>query len=109
MLEEFASCYEIKTGNTFDTKRRHIRYVRRFLLWQHTDFPIASSRCLAHIINLATQAVIATRSKAKYYNGNPADDLLPENLGTDERDEIGIVRAICIKVRTCHCLPWHAN
>ena len=57
------------------------------------------SRCLAHIINLATQAVISTRSKSKYYTGNPADDHIPKDLADNERDEIGIVRAICIKVR----------
>ena len=55
-------------------------------------------RCLAHIINLAAQAVISARSKSKYYNGNPADDHLPEDLAANERDEIGIVCAICIKV-----------
>jgi hypothetical protein len=25
MLEEFARCYKLKTGSTFDIKRRHIR------------------------------------------------------------------------------------
>ena len=57
-----------------------------------------SRRCLAHIINLATQAVISTRSKAKFYDGSPDENELPEDLGAVERDEIGIVRAICVKV-----------
>ena len=52
--------------------------------------------------NLATQALIATRSKSKFYDGNPNDDDLPEDLGVTERDEIGIVRAICVKVCSCH-------
>jgi hypothetical protein len=56
------------------------------------------SRCLAHIINLAAQAVISAHSKSKYYTGDPADDHIPEDLAANERDEIGIVRAICIKV-----------
>ena len=55
-------------------------------------------RCLAHIVNLATQAVISAHSKSKYYNGNPEDDHLPEDVGGTEREEIGIVRAICVKV-----------
>ena len=55
-------------------------------------------RCLAHIINLATQAVISTRSKSKYYSGDPEDDTVPENAGTGDRDKIGIIRAICVKV-----------
>ena len=61
---------------------------------------IISARCLAHIINLAAQAVISARSKSKYYNGDLADDHLPEDLSANERDEIGIVRAICVKVGT---------
>ena len=55
-------------------------------------------RCLAHIINLATQAVISAHSKSRYYNGNPEDDHLPEDVNGTERDEIGIVHAICVKV-----------
>ena len=66
------------------------------LMWCTHAF---SFRCLAHIINLATQAVITTCSKAEYYDGSSQDDNeLPEDLGATERDEIGIVRAICIKV-----------
>jgi hypothetical protein len=56
-------------------------------------------RCLAHIINLATQAVISSRSKSKYYSGDPGDDIVPEDADTGDRDEIGIIRAICAKVR----------
>ena len=56
-------------------------------------------RCLAHIINLAMQVVISAHSKSRYYNGNPEDDHLPEDVGGTECDEIGIVCAICIKVR----------
>ena len=61
-----------------------------------------SRRCLAHIINLATQAVISTRSKAKFYDGSLDENELPEDLGAADRDEIGIVRAICVKV----CLSY---
>ena len=56
------------------------------------------SRCLAHIINLATQALIKTRSEAKYYS--PHEEV-QEDLDADagaERDELGLVRAICVKV-----------
>ena len=57
-----------------------------------------SCKCLVHIINLATQAVILTHSKAKYYNGSPDENELPEDLGAAERDKIGIIRVICVKV-----------
>lgn len=61
-----------------------------------------NSRCLAHIINLATQALIATRSKSKYYNPNDDDQDTPSlgHAGAAERDEVGLVRAITVKVRT---------
>ena len=52
-----------------------------------------------HIINLATQAVISACTKSKYYNGGPSDDHIPEDIGDNERNEIGIIQAICIKVR----------
>jgi hypothetical protein len=41
-----------------------------------------------------------TYSKAAYYDGNLNNDILPEDVGTAERDEIGIIRAICVKVRS---------
>lgn len=81
MIQEFARCYDLKTGSTFDTKRRYIG-------------------CLAHTINSATQVVISTRSKSKYYSGDPEDDYLPEDPGATERDEIGIIRAISVKARS---------
>src|SRR5271168_4329922 len=58
-----------------------------------------TNRCLAHIINLATQALIATRSKAKYYSPD-ADDAHIPHLTTRERDEVGLVHAICVKARS---------
>ena len=56
-------------------------------------------RCLAHIINLATQALISTRSKAKYYDNNFDDSDVPD-LAATERDEVGLIRAITVKVRS---------
>lgn len=57
------------------------------------------SRCLAHIINLATQALISTRSKAKYHNPHNVDEHAPD-VNAIDRDELGLVRAIAVKVRT---------
>ena len=102
MLEEFARCYQAKTGRRFDIKRRQIRYVffRSCSHGTQSTRHACSCRCLAHIINLATQAVISAHSKSKFYNGNPEDDHVPEDMGGTERDEIGIVRAICVKVHS---------
>ena len=65
-------------------------------------------RCLAHIINLATQALISTRSKAKYYSADAEDAHIPDLAATD-RDETGLVRAICVKVwlRCCEAFVAH--
>jgi len=54
---------------------------------------------LAHIINLATQALISTQSKAKFYSDDPEDGHIPDMTGTDH-NEIGLVCAICIKVQS---------
>ena len=97
MLEEFMRCYQAKTGSKFDINCWEIRYVSFRLCSCGTQS--TKYRCLAHIINLATQAVISTHSKSKFYNGNPDNDHLPEDVGGTERDEIGIVCVICVKVR----------
>jgi hypothetical protein len=55
------------------------------------------ARCLAHIVNLATQALIATRSKSKYYNPHELEGHIPD-VEAFEHDEIGLVQAIVVKV-----------
>ena len=57
-------------------------------------------RCLAHIINLATQALISTRSKAKYYNSNAEDLHMPNLEPGADCNEVGLIRAITVKVRS---------
>lgn len=57
-------------------------------------------RCLAHIINLATQALISTYSKSKFYNPEePDQDLISESTAMRLRDEVGLIRTIAVKVR----------
>jgi hypothetical protein len=55
------------------------------------------SRCLAHVINLATQALLAAHSSAKHYDPAKPTDHEPDVDGYF-RDEIGLVRAIVVKV-----------
>ena len=55
------------------------------------------NRCLAHIINIATQALISTRSKAKYYDSSAQEAELSD-IYADMQDEVGLIRAICVKV-----------
>jgi len=37
------------------------------------------------------QAVISTCSKAKFYSGNPKDDIVSEEVETLECDEVGLI------------------
>ena len=55
------------------------------------------NRCLAHIINIATQALILTRSKVKYYDSS-AQEIELSYIYTDMRDKVGLICAICVKV-----------
>ena len=54
--------------------------------------------CLAHVINLATQVLISTYSKAPHF-----DPRNPEGHVPSGRDEVGLVRAIAVKVRIAYC------
>jgi hypothetical protein len=96
MIKELAVRYQKKTGKVFDSKNRHIRYVKwtNSIMINHLPF----YRCLAHIINLATQALIKTRSKAKYFNPHEGNEEDLDGEDGAERDELGLVRAICVKV-----------
>jgi hypothetical protein len=63
----------------------------------HSDQYSYRSRCLAHIINLATQALISKRSQSKFYDAEAPEAHVPDVLAAN-RDEVGLVRAICVKV-----------
>lgn len=83
----------------FLTSQRGTSGTHLFLFW--FTLIINYLRCLAHILNLATQLLISTKSKAKYYSVH--DDNVPDADIADpeqpNRDEVGLVRAICVKVR----------
>ncbi|KAJ3522295.1 hypothetical protein NMY22_g11953 [Coprinellus aureogranulatus] len=58
-------------------------------------------RCLAHIINLATQAVLSAYSKAKHYDPASADKYEEDvETATLLRDVVGLIRAIVVKQRS---------
>src|SRR5712672_1859940 len=65
----------------------------------HTQLLISNS-CLAHVINLAMQALILTYSKSPHFDPKQPDAHIPTS-----RDEVGLVWAIVVKV----CIstpPW---
>ena len=56
-------------------------------------------RCLAHVINLAMQALLSTYSSAGHFDPNVQQDYDLDDIFNDaERDEVGLVRAITVKV-----------
>ena len=55
---------------------------------------LTNDSCLAHVINLATQALISTYSKSPHFDPKQPDAHIPTS-----RDEVGLVRAIVVKVR----------
>ncbi|KAJ7817441.1 hypothetical protein B0H14DRAFT_3148272 [Mycena olivaceomarginata] len=67
--------------------------------WDTTERRI---NCLAHVINLATQKLISTYSKASYFNIHDSNAHIPDtSLSHDGiRDEIGLLRAIAVKERS---------
>ncbi|KAJ7730047.1 hypothetical protein B0H14DRAFT_2640304 [Mycena olivaceomarginata] len=67
--------------------------------WDPTERRI---NCLAHVINLATQKLISTYSKASHFNIHDSNAHIPDtSLSHDGiRDEIGLLRAIAVKERS---------
>ena len=55
-------------------------------------------RCLAHVINLAAQALISTYSSASHFDPSAQHDYDPNDVDGKERDEIGLIWAITVKV-----------
>ena len=98
MMEFFAIYIEKKTKTPYLHNEWHIQYViTDYIPW---DLRKLFLRCLTHVINLATQALIKGHSNSKHYNPAKPNEHLPD---TDAliRDEVGLVRAISVKVSTC--------
>jgi hypothetical protein len=54
-------------------------------------------QCMAHVVNLATQALIKAYSKSKHFDPENPDDHVPDTEAFI-RDEVGLIRAIAVKV-----------
>ena len=59
------------------------------------------SRCLAHIINLATQVLLAAHSPAKHYDSTKPTEHEPD-VDMYLCDEMGLVQVIVVKVSTLY-------
>lgn len=89
MMKEFALQLETATGKSYDWKKSKIKYVPS---QSHTQL-LTTNSCLAHVINLATQTLISSYSKSPHFDPKEPDAHVPTS-----RDEIGLVRAIAVKV-----------
>lgn len=56
-----------------------------------------STRCLAHVINLATQVFISLCSTTAHFDPENPEEHEPD-LSADVRDVVGLLRAIGVKV-----------
>jgi hypothetical protein len=91
MRQEFAKHIKVVSGKKYQWWKRKIQYVIG-IIPRFYSFTIIGSR-LAHVINLATQALIGTYSKSPHF-----DPRTPELHIPTSRDEVGLVRAIVVKV-----------
>lgn len=57
---------------------------------------LTNGSCLAHVINLAMQMLISTYSKSPHFDLTQPDAHVPTS-----RIEVGLVRAIVVKVQLC--------
>lgn len=94
MMQEFATQLQSATGRPYRWQERKIRYAFESDSSLRLT-PLLS--CLAHVINLATQLLISTYSKSPHF-----DPRKPEGHIPTSRDEVGLVRAIAVKVCTAY-------
>ena len=96
MLEEFARLYKLCYKKEFPWRERKIKSVA-ILFFQNISHTLPS--CQAHVINLGTQVFIGTYSKSPHYSPHDPKAHEPDTSNRGERDEIGLIRTICVKVR----------
>ena len=98
MLQEVAARIKIATGKPYKWRKRKIKYILFWYLMISATH--VGNSCLAHVINLATQALIGTYSQSPYFKPKSPESHVPTC-----RDEVGLIRAIVVKV--CH--PWSVD
>ncbi|OJT08055.1 Zinc finger BED domain-containing protein RICESLEEPER 2 [Trametes pubescens] len=81
MMQFFADHVFTATGNLYDGESSRVR-------------------CLAHIINLATQAFLDNYSKSRHYDPALPDADLVATAAGGRRDVVGLVRSIAVKARS---------
>jgi hypothetical protein len=92
MMKEFVARLKATTGKKYNWKKRKIKFV--IIVKLLSSLAHTNDSCLTHVINLATQMLILTYSKSPHFNPMQPDAHVPTC-----RDEVGLVRAIVVKVR----------
>jgi hypothetical protein len=90
MMRELAARLRATTKKEYIWEKRKIKSVcsrsRSYQL-------LTKSSCLAHVVNLATQMLISTYSKSPHFDPKKPDAHIPTY-----RDEVGLIRAVVVKV-----------
>ena len=97
MMAEFANHINDDIGKPFDPKKHCLRQVVHCLTHLHIT-NVQHCSCLAHIINLATQALLAAHSKSKHYDPTSSEDIVVATRDGFQRDKVGLIRVIAVKV-----------
>ena len=63
----------------------------------HIHFFSCEYRCLAHVINLATQLLITNYSSTKHFDPENPTNHEP-NIEVSVQDEVGLIHSIVVKV-----------
>ena len=94
MMVKFVKQIEHATGKPFNGKRCHVSVSNIFILYGPAL--TLSIRCLAHIVNLATQAFLGAHSKLKAYDPKSPNNKLIAKWGA-QQDEVRVVWTIMVK------------
>ena len=102
MMDEFSKQIMEKMGKTFNGNGCCIQCKTFYICFNimsliHSQYCYILFRCLAHVISLATQALIKSHTKSKHYNSASPKEHMLTTTGYNH-DEIGLVQAISVKV-----------
>ena len=90
MMKELAARLEAATAREYIWEKRKIKSVSSL---SRSYQLLTNNSCLVHVINLATQMLISTYSKSPHFDPKKPEAHIPTS-----RDEVGLVRAIVVKV-----------
>lgn len=100
IMEEFSAWLKALTGKRYKWHKQKVKWALIVCLIYVLSYSTSPCSCLAHIINLATQALIAMYSKSPHFDPKNPEAHIPTS-----HNEVGLVRAIVVKVQ-CGIFYW---